>query len=110
MIRHTGELPRTVTLVCGSQVELPAELRVPQCTVPSSCLKMMPPNEQSATVFDSTRTSLNLVFTLALPACTSNTMPPVCLEASQPVWKVTPGALSAVSPPIQFTWPVTSWT
>ncbi len=70
----------------------------------------MPPNEQSAMVFDSIRTSLNLVFTLAVPAWTSNTMPPVCFEPSHPVWKVTPGALFAVSPPIQSTSPVTSWT
>lgn len=40
----------------------------------------------------------------------SNTMPPVFFEPSQPVLKWMPGALFAVSPLIQFTSPVTSWT
>ena len=70
--------PRMTTLVCGVQVVSDAELRVPQCTEPSSCLRMMPPNEQSWTTLFSTRTSLKRVFTaVPVPACTSNTMPPV---------------------------------
>src|SRR6266700_5361934 len=93
------ELPRTTTLVCGVKRVSVALLRTPQPSAPSHCLKMMPPNDVSSTWLFSMSTSLNQVLVLFCDV-TSTTIPPVRLDASHPLWKVTQGGwLSAVLPP-----------
>ena len=70
----------------------------------------MPPNDTSWMTLFSMTTSLNHVF-VPFADSTSTTMPPVRFDASHPVWNFTQGgSSSAVSPPIQLTTPVTSWT
>src|SRR3954471_19866370 len=98
------------TLVWGVNFESVFEARTPQPYPPSSCLNTMPPNDVSWTTLFSITTSLNQVLA-PLCDCTSKTMPPVRFGASQPVWNLTHGgSSSAVSPPIQLTTPLTSWT
>src|SRR3954452_5638683 len=97
-------------LVCGRNLVSPAFARVPHpvgtapALEPVYCLTTMPANDVLAIVEFCTTASLMIVGTLggapALGTVVSMTMPPVRFEESQPAWKVMPGALSAVLPPI----------
>src|SRR5947208_16289986 len=108
------------TLVWGENTGSAAEARVPQPVrtapgaSPAYCLTTIPPNEvfrivDPVTVMPSSRVAV-AGGAAGLGTVVSNTMPPVSFDRSQPVLKVTPGALPAVSPLIQFTKPVPSCT